>query len=233
MRRQGSGDIVLRVEDKYEMPFTDFTALQMRVSSVLPEDGFSIDGENGYRISSLYFDDIYNTCYNDSVSGNPLRRKYRIRIYNDSFDTIKLEVKTKQYNRISKESCLISVDEYQKLVNGDMIGWGCSRSDPRSMFNEAICTRGLRPVIIVTYERKAFTSGEGNTRITFDHGIRCSNRTECFGSSDIVYDILENGYVLEVKYEELIPDHVLQVLEQDPMLRVSYSKYCKCREICI
>lgn len=212
------------------MPFTDFTALKERISAVLPADSYSTYREKGYKISSLYFDDIYNTCYNDTVAGNPLRRKYRIRIYNDSLDTIKLEVKTKHYNRISKTSCLISVDEYKKLINGDMIGWGHSCEDPRSMFNEAICTRGLRPVVIVSYERKAFVVEDGNTRITFDQGVRCTDRTECFGSADTVYDILDNGHILEVKYDEFVPDHLLQLMEQDSMLRVSYSKYCNCRE---
>ncbi len=221
---------MLRVEDKYGMPFTDFTALKERVAEVLPADEFSGGREKGYKVSSLYFDDLYNTCYNDSVAGNPVRRKYRIRIYNDSFETIKLEIKTKKYNRISKESCLISLAECRRLINGDTIGWGCSGSDPRTIFNEAICSSGLRPVLIVTYDREAFVADAGNTRVAFDYNVRCSDRVECFGSSETVYDILENSHVLEIKYDEFIPDHLLQLMEQDTMLKISYSKYCNCRE---
>ena len=230
IRKQVSGDLMLRVEDKYSMPMTDFIALKERVSAVLEKDFYSRDSENGYKISSLYFDDLYDTCYNDTVAGNPIRRKYRIRIYNDSFDTIKLEVKTKQYNRITKSSCLISYDEYQKLINGETIEWGRTMEDPRTLFNEAISTRGLRPAVIVTYNREAFVVEQGNTRITFDQELRCSDHLESFGSADTVYDILDSGYILEVKYDEYIPDYLLQILEQNSMLRVAYSKYCNCRE---
>ena len=222
--------VLYRVEDKYDLPMNDFIALKERVGAVLPEDGFSSGKEGGYKISSLYFDDLNNTCYNDTVAGNPVRKKYRIRIYNDSFETIKLEVKFKKYNRISKTSCLISFDEYQSLVNGETIEWGKTREDPRTMFNEAILTRGLRPAVIVTYERSAFVAAQGNTRITFDSGVRCCNQFECFGQPDAVYDILDAGRILEVKYDEFIPDHILQLLEQDSMQRTAFSKYCLCRE---
>lgn len=222
--------VLYRVEDKYDLPMNDFVALKERVGAVLPGDEFSSGKEGCYKISSLYFDDLNNNCYNDTVAGNPVRKKYRIRIYNDSFETIKLEVKFKKYNRISKTSCLISFDEYQSLVNGETIEWGKTREDPRIRFNEAILTRGLRPAVIVTYERSAFVAEQGNTRITFDSGVRCCNQFECFGQPDAVYDILDAGRILEVKYDEFIPDHILQLLEQDSMQRVAFSKYCLCRE---
>lgn len=220
---------MLRVEDKYDLHITDFVALRERVNAVLEKDQFSGECGSGYKISSLYFDDLTDTCYYDTLNGNPVRRKYRIRIYNDSFETIKLEVKSKHYSRISKASCPITIEEYQKLINGETIEWGKTREDPRSVFNEAILTLGLRPVVIVTYEREAFVA-EGNTRITFDTNVRCCDQIECFGQAGTSYDILDNGHILEVKYDEFIPDHLLQLLEHDSMQRIAYSKYGLCRE---
>ena len=93
---------MLRVEDKYILPPGDYLEMDRRLNAILPPD---LNGSpEGYRISSLYFDDLYDTNYYDTVSGNPIRRKFRIRIYNDSFDSIKLEVKTKQYSRSQKEA---------------------------------------------------------------------------------------------------------------------------------
>lgn len=221
---------MLRVEDKYILPYSDYFELRKRVAAVLPKDYYSAQCADGYKISSLYFDDLYDSNYHETVAGNPVRRKFRIRVYNDSFDTIKLEVKTKIYNRIDKDSCLISYDEYLRLLAGDIIEWGNNRKDPRTVFNEAICTRGLRPKVIVTYERDAFLVESGNTRITFDHGIRASNNLEGFGKKGLAYDMLEDDYILEVKYDEFIPDYLLQILEQNSLLQSSFSKYCNCRE---
>ena len=66
--------VLYRVEDKYDLPMNDFIALKERVGAVMPVDGFSSGKEGGYKISSLYFDDLNNTCYNDTVAGNPVRK---------------------------------------------------------------------------------------------------------------------------------------------------------------
>lgn len=219
-----------RVEDKYVIPENDYYELHERLAAVLPSD--QNGSGSGYSISSLYFDDLNDTDYFDTVSGNPYRRKHRIRIYNDSFDTIKLEVKRKNYNRIDKVSCSISREELADLMAGRMIAWGKDRESPRTIFNEEIAEHVLRPKVIVTYEREAFVYGPGNTRITFDRNVRASDDIDLFGTKNIVYDYPDiTDYVLEVKYDEFIPDFVLQVLEIDSMQQTSYSKYGNCREI--
>lgn len=219
-----------RAEDKYVIPENDYFELQERLSAVLPYDENALS--DWYSVSSLYFDDIEDTDYFDAVSGNPYRRKRRIRIYNGSMDDIKLEVKTKQYSRILKRSSTISRDEMESLMRGKLIGWGTDRDDPRSVFNEAIACGHLSPRVIITYDRKAFVYEFGNTRITFDRNIRATDRTGLFGTDGIAYDSPYDGtYVLEVKYDEFIPDFILQVLEIDSMQQTSFSKYRICRDI--
>jgi hypothetical protein len=104
--------------------------------------------------------------------------------------------------------------------------------DPATLFNLAIRTGGLRPRVIVAYERKAYVFEPGNTRITFDRNVRASSRIEDFGSADISYDFLnEYENVLEVKYDEFIPDFLLQLLELGNLQQTSYSKYQLCRDV--
>lgn len=223
--------MIYRVEDKYLLPRDDYYELQERLQAVMdPDENTGADGY--YTISSLYFDDIVDTDYYETMAGNPHRSKHRIRIYNDSLDTIKLEVKMKQYSRIAKVSSTITLDEMKDIVAGRTIAWGTFRDDARSTFNELILTRHLTPKVIVTYERKAFIYESGNTRITFDTNVRASNNVEQFGYDNLVYDHPEDeDYILEVKYDQFIPDHIRQVLETNTMLRESYSKYARCREI--
>lgn len=221
---------MLRVEDKYVIPKNDFYELQKRVEAILLPDWYS--GAGGYSISSLYFDDIADADYFNTISGNPCRTKHRIRIYNDSLDVIKLEVKKKSYNRIDKDSCVLTRHQLRELQYGKMIEWGKDIEDPKTAFNKAIAERGLRPKVIVTYKRLAYIYEPGNTRITFDSNIRASNDIERFGTKDIEYDYPStDNYVLEVKYNEFIPDFILQALEIDTMQQTSYSKYRICRDI--
>lgn len=219
-----------RVEDKYNCSETQLVMLQSRMEAVLRPDS-NEGGSEGYSIVSLYFDDLQDSCLQDTEDGVNRRNKYRIRIYNDSLDVIKLEVKTKQDNRIQKQSKTISREEMESLMRGECIAEEGSFEDPATLFNLAIKNGGLRPKVIVTYERKAYVYEPGNVRITFDRNVRASSRVENFGQKNISYDFLqEYDKVLEVKYDEFIPDFLLQLLEVGNMQQSAYSKYQLCRE---
>ncbi len=219
-----------RAEDKYNCTEAELYMLQSRMEAALRSD-VNEGGSDGYRISSLYFDDIRDSCLQDTVDGVNRRNKYRIRIYNDSLDVIKLEVKSKKNNRIQKRSKTISKAQMESLMRGECIEDGASAKDPATLFNLAIRTQGLRPKVIVTYERKAYVYEPGNVRITFDRNVRASSRVEAFGEKNISYDFLrEYDKVLEVKYDELIPGFLLQLLELGNMQQSAYSKYQLCRE---
>lgn len=219
-----------RVEDKYNCTDTQLVMLQTRMEAVLRPD-VNEGGPEGYRITSLYFDDFEDSCLQDTVDGVNRRSKYRIRIYNDSLDVIKLEVKTKRDNRILKRSRTITKAQMESLMRGDCIEDSSSEGDPATLFNLAIRMRGLRPRVIVAYERKAYVYEPGNVRITFDRNVRTSSRVEDFGRKNISYDFLrEYDKVLEVKYDEFIPEFLLQLLETGSMQQSAYSKYQLCRE---
>ena len=220
-----------RVEDKYCCSEAGLLTLQSRIGAVLHPDS-NENGPDGYSIISLYFDDLEDSCYQDTLDGHEVRDKYRIRIYNNSLDEIRLEVKQKRDSRIRKQSRSISREQMYLLMDGQCIEDEMSGADPATLFNLAIRTRGLRPKVIVAYERKAYVFEPGNTRITFDRNIRASNRVERFGRADIFYDFLrEQDAVLEVKYDEFIPDFLVQLLELGNMQQSAFSKYQMCREI--
>ncbi len=219
-----------RVEDKYNCTDAQLVTLQSRMEAVLKPD-VNEGGAEGYRVTSLYFDDLTDSCLQDTVDGVNRRNKYRIRIYNDALDVIKLEVKTKRDNRIMKRSKTVTRAQMESLMRGECIEDSASDSDPATLFNLAIRTQGLRPKVIVAYERKAYVYEPGNVRITFDRNVRASSRVEAFGQKNISYDFLrEYDKVLEVKYDAFIPDFLLQLLETGNMQQSAYSKYQLCRE---
>ena len=220
-----------RVEDKYNCDMQEMYVLQNRIGAVLKPD-VNECGDDGYSIISLYFDDLTDACYYDTLNGHEIRNKYRIRIYNNSLDVIRLEVKQKKDSRICKKSKSISREQMNLLMSGHCIEDTGAADDPATLFNLAIRMGGLRPKVIVAYERKAYVFAPGNTRITFDRNIRACGRTEYFGRPDIVYDRLrEQDSVLEIKYDEFIPDFLLQLLETGNLQQSSFSKYQLCREL--
>ena len=72
-----------RVEDKFLVSERELFLLQSRLKAVLKADSHST---NGYTITSAYFDDLRDSYLRDTIDGNRLRQKYRIRIYNRSFE---------------------------------------------------------------------------------------------------------------------------------------------------
>ena len=219
-----------RVEDKYCCTAQDMYQLQHRLDAVLWADS-NENTINGYQVISLYFDDLADSCLNAVREGSYSRLKYRIRIYNNSFDRISLEVKEKQGSRIYKKARSITEKEMHQLLQGECISASFSLEDPAFMFNLAIQTKALRPKVIVAYERKAYIYPSGNVRITFDRNIRASSQIAAFGSKKISYDPLrEQDAVLEIKYDEFLPEFILQLLEQNSMQQTACSKYRLCRE---
>ena len=217
---------MLRVEEKYRLTPADFHKVRELIGAVM-----EMDRGRQYKISSLYFDDLYDTDLTETVAGNPQRQKMRVRIYDDSFSLIKLEVKNKWYSKIEKFSELISYEDLQSLLQGKPIAWDEANSqNPRNAFNKRILTAGLRPKVIVTYERSAFCYDFGNTRITFDEIVRASNRIELFGHADLCYDYSEESFILEVKYDQFLPNFAVKLLNTVDMEQTSFSKYRLCRE---
>lgn len=222
---------MFRVENKYNCSENELQVLQHRLAGIMQADSNENHPE-GYSIISLYFDDLQDSCLYDTMDGVEIRDKFRIRIYNNSLDVIKLEVKSKKDGYICKKSKTITKQQMDMLMHGECIEDSASMEDPATLFNIAIRTRGLRPRVIVAYERKAYVFGPGNTRFTLDRNVRASNRVEDFGLDNVSYDyVREYDKVLEVKYDEFIPDFLLQLLELGNMQQTSYSKYQLCREM--
>ena len=220
-----------RVEDKFRCSERDMLLIQSRVRTVLQPD--PVAGGASYQVTSLYFDDYENTRWLDAEDGVSCRNKYRIRIYNNSPETIKLEVKYKAYNRVYKRSKTISREDAERLIAGECIeDPEESMDNPVTLFNLAIRQNLLRPRIVIDYTRDAFTFAPGNVRITFDRNIRASRDTAGFLKNACEYSpIRETDRILEVKYDEMLPGFIARLLEYGNMNQTACSKYRLGREL--
>ena len=217
-----------RHELKFLVSEITLEKIRYRLENVMEKDS-NQKGES-YRIRSLYFDDIYDSCYNENLAGTDDRAKYRIRFYGDKIDSVKLEKKSKLRGMTKKLSEELTPAQVKDILEGDFV----PTTDNISMELFAKKYKSdMKPKCIVEYDRCAFVEPTGNVRITFDMNIRGSKETEKFLDLDGEYAIpvvMPGWHILEVKYDEVLPRHILQLLDMNNLQRQSFSKYAMVRE---
>ncbi len=220
-----------RHEIKYPIDRRQLETLKARLPAVVSLD--SHVGEKGYyEIRSLYFDDYENRCYYENENGTDPREKFRIRIYNGSTDRIRLELKQKKRGKTLKKSCPLTREQVERLMNGEILSWEESEEEPLLrkfyLWQEL---RGLLPKVIVEYDRIPFICRDGNVRITLDMNIRASSRLDDFLNERLAArPIMSVGQnLLEVKYDEFLPDYINHSIQMRGLRQATFSKYYLCR----
>lgn len=225
--------VKLRHELKYHINYQDYLALRNVLKQFLKLDrNANLKDENRYHIRSLYFDDIQNSALWEKISGNGIRQKYRIRIYNLSDQIIMLEKKSKQRNLIAKSRQIITKEECEQILQGKLESF--ILSDKRLLRELFIKNRvnQLKPVVLVDYKREAYVNPAGNVRITFDQELKTGLfSTELFSDRvPMIQAFNEAGMILEIKYDEYLPDHIRQAIHFKGRHPEALSKYVQCRK---
>ncbi|MCL2698637.1 MAG: polyphosphate polymerase domain-containing protein [Oscillospiraceae bacterium] len=221
----------IRHEFKYAINSGVYEILRRRCASVMKRDKFSTD-DGGYRVTSLYFDDVYGTAYNDKLTGILSRKKFRIRAYNLSPDRINLEVKLKEGSYIKKKSAVLTYDEYKAIIGGELFPSleGCrGAAGWSSGVLQDFRSQKLKPAVITDYYREAFTADAGNVRITFDKNLQTGFGTaDMFNASYSPVDRFYNQAVLEIKYDRFLPTYIQELFSGFPLMSEPVSKYILC-----
>ncbi len=219
-----------RHEYKYICNAMENAVLKTRIRGLMKADSHA--GEEGaYRIRSLYFDDTEDTCYYENENGVGERDKYRIRIYNGSSDRITLEKKSKNRGMTIKISGEISEECCRKLMAGERILLANDMPDVLRQTLLEMQFKNMRPKVIVEYIRYPFVEKNGNVRITFDEAVSSSNDIGRFLEQGIsLRPVMEPGQgILEVKWDEFLPDYIKNTMQLDTLMWSSFSKYYLCR----
>lgn len=219
----------LRYELKFLLSNSAADLIEKRLSTVMETDKHA-DARGGYFIRSLYFDDQHWTAYRDKLSGVEKRAKYRIRFYNHDASFLSFEKKEKLRDMTRKTGVRIDRALAEGMIAHGDIG---EREDELLLEFAALYRGGLRPRVLVDYDRTVFVHRLGNTRITLDRAVRTAPyATDLFDPALCTLPVLPEGQtVLEVKYDKLIPAFIPRMLEGIPKDRSSVSKYCRCLSI--
>lgn len=217
-----------RHEVKFEISNHDLLILRQRLRVVMKPDSHAVDGQ--YKIRSLYFDNLDDKALREKLDGVNIREKYRIRLYNNDQSLIRLERKFKHCGLGYKASASLTPEQAQAIADGN-VGWMAASTDEVILgFYACIRNEGLQPKAIVDYIREPFIFAPGNIRVTLDHNIRTSVGITGFLDSACVTVPIDNSLcILEVKWDNYLPDVIRDAIQLDNRRSAAFSKYAACR----
>ena len=217
-----------RHELKFEISRMEKDVLAKELALVMTSDVHAKDG--CYMIRSLYFDDWANSAYEEKQAGVAGRRKFRIRIYDYSDKVIKLECKRKEGQYIHKDAVSLTLEETSAIIGGNYSVLSKRKEPLCCEFYQECLTQGLRPKVIVDYDREPYVYEGGDVRITFDMGLRTALLgADIFDSRLPVVGVMQpDRLILEVKFTQYMPDFIKDILRGRAYTQVAASKYTMC-----
>ncbi|MCR5625749.1 MAG: polyphosphate polymerase domain-containing protein [Lachnospiraceae bacterium] len=222
---------VYRHELKYLINYGQKELITNRLKEFLKLDSHVTDEQ--YMIRSLYFDDMWSSSYEEKMMGILSRKKYRIRIYNCDDGFISLECKAKEGSYILKRSARLTREECDAIIAGDIDVIKGREEELVKEFYHALSTNGLKPEVIVDYDRIPFIYDPGTVRITFDMNLRAAfNGYDIFDSTLPVFNAMDQDMlIMEVKYTEFLPEIIRSVIMADSLIYTAASKFTLCDDV--
>ena len=218
-----------RHEIKIAINDADAVVLKQRLRLVARYDEHAPKG--GYLVRSLYFDTLRDRALREKLDSVNNREKFRIRCYNRDYSFIQLEKKSKSNGLGEKAKARLTAEEVSSLLVGDY-SWMNDSSRPVLVeLMSKMRSQGLRPKVVVEYRREPFVFGPGNVRVTLDSDVRTGMRSLAFLDSGMPLVPVPGDQrgVLEVKWDEFLPDIIRDAVQLDGRRAAAFSKYAAAR----
>jgi SPX domain protein involved in polyphosphate accumulation len=233
----------MRLEYKYLIPVSKFEQVKKEMLPYLQLDEYADrKDKKEYTVRSIYFDNPKWQYYVDKIEGLKVRKKLRIRGYNDSFgeSVIFIEIKRKNQGFISKNRAPLLYSDLPKILetgnakeyifNSDSKGRSLADAEK---FLYYYTNDHLSPTILITYEREPFYyKFDKKLRITFDKDLRFLSFPEYddLFEEEHLQKALTNKVILEIKFTCSYPSWLQNILTRYDLQRRPVSKYTNCIE---
>ncbi len=226
-----------RREYKYYVPVELLDTLRNRFLASMEHDSFARQcDQHRYVVRSIYLDTRRFLFYHEKKSGLKIRKKLRIRTYNqsDSQNGTYLEIKRKYDNTIRKERVGICSDQIHDLLNGGTTSFS---SEQRSFLDRTTIDRYIYLVkrlqlvekALVTYEREALQAcDDSRLRVTFDLNVRSflnPDLNDLYRETDL-RTVEDSQFILEIKFNQRMPIWVRNIVREFGLRVQAISKYC-------
>lgn len=226
--------IPLRREFKYLVPRSAIPALRASLDGLCTLDAHA--GPDGtYGLRSLYLDSPELRLYHANEREAPVRFKARLRTYHDAPGApVVAEIKARHGDVIRKTRArLPAVGWTEVFAPGGLSG----EAEPSlNEFMSRVHRYRLVPQVLVEYRREAYESRwDEYARISIDTQIRCQREAQLDlrGSRSwrpIDHPLLtwtdRSTCVVELKWAEVAPRWMIDLVHRLDLMRHSFSKYC-------
>lgn len=219
-----------RHELKYYINYADVLQLRAKLPFVAKLDENGVKG-NGYRVRSLYFDNYNDKALKEKIDGVNNREKFRLRFYNENICFIRLEKKSKKNGICFKEGATVTEEQCRRLIDGDLTVLKENGNPLCLELYTKMYYQQLRAKNIVDYWREAYIYPPGNVRVTLDYDIRAEYNIRNFLKPASAPIPISDVYILEVKYDNFLPEIIRGMVSLSSRRSSAFSKYAVTRII--
>lgn len=231
----------MRLEYKFLVSNDNLERLRKKILPYVEFDDYLKEcSTKGYTVRSIYFDSSNFNYYHEKIDGIKIRKKLRIRSYDNLTDNnlVFLEIKNKYENFIGKNRAPLKYHNLSELLKTKEVstytvtsnGYTNSVKDGEKFFHH-ILKDDLKSTMLIVYEREAFYSKfDKSLRITFDKNLRFFEYPKInrlYSDEDLEYAI-PNHFVLEIKFDNGYPLWLQNIVQEFKLFRRSVSKYTIC-----
>lgn len=165
--------------------------------------------ENKEYIRDLYFDSPNNEDLIEKVNGESITEKFRIRYKNLDSTDIRLEKRMKKDGKYKKISAIITEEDVENILNGDIEYLAFSdKKILRDFYLNIMCEK-IEPKAIIEFERQSFVYERSDITVNIDTSRRVSLNEEDIMDDEIKsVAINEDTAVIEMRYNKDIPKFV-------------------------
>ena len=232
-----------RRELKYYIPPSHISKVLSITRPYIEVDPYAAERENNdYTIRSIYFDTKQLDFYYDKIDGLEVRKKVRVRAYNEFLadGSAFLEIKRKYNNNIVKERTQIPYKNIERVcvnlenTNGHLHKW-TNDAAVMNRFLYNLRQLNLHPSLLVTYEREAYIGKMDDTlRVTFDKNVRAlaAPKLHEMFCEDGFEDVTNGQCILELKFTGFMPKWMRSLVAVLEFRAQSISKYCLGLDAC-
>jgi hypothetical protein len=193
-----------------------------------------------YWVSSLYFDTHDLALYDANQHERVDRFKIRARSYPGAGSAVFLEVK-RRVNDVIKKTRGVAGPEWPSLLEEPKLVESVHGAN-RAAVERFVCfvhTFGLRPTLLVRYQREAWVSQiDDYARVTIDRHVESQPQErlsfeggprEWRSSDDAVSQRslleTESMCIIELKFTSAVPRWMMDIVQRFDLFRSAYSKY--------
>ena len=223
-----------RYEFKYFLKKKISEEIKNHVSKFMILDKFadSVPKKN-YFVRSIYFEDDFNSNFDEKVDGHRIRKKFRLRHYGKNLNNgpIYLETKGRNLERTYKRRVKIDGSDVELIKQRKSINNLLNKYPESATIQEFVFEfykKELKPKVVIDYNRQPYVNKHGlYFRLTFDQNLSCINLNNNLENSLINHNLLcKAGYtILEVKFDRSIPLWFHRIIQSYNLRRQSISKF--------